>query len=319
MACPICVANAKISESRPYPGGRVGHLVECRRCGSFFLSFEALQDTPGILAGDADRIARVGYGVRRMQCSRQPPYFLREQIANMLATPLPSVFEQANNLVRWLGENGKGPGETEGLAPSTHQFIIGAKTPDGFALVVDHLFDTGYLTGRKAETMGEPGRADATLTFRGWEHFDQLQRGEADSRTAFMAMKYGDADTDELVNKVFRPAVAQTGFALVRLDDRPEAGLIDDRLRVQIRTARFLIADLSHGNQGAYWEAGYAEGLGKPVIYTCERKAFELEKTHFDTNHHLTVVWDIENAAQAAEQLKATIRATLPGEAKLTD
>ncbi len=248
-----------------------------------------------------------------------PPFLMTEQIENMLATPLPSVFEQANNLVRWLGENGKGPGETEEIGPATHQFIIGAKTPDGFALVVDHLFATDYLTGLKAETMGPPGRADATLTFRGWEHLDQLQRGEVDSRTAFMAMKYGDANTDKLVNEIFRPAVALTGFALVRLDDRPEAGLIDDRLRVQIRTARFLIADLSHGNQGAYWEAGYAEGLGKPVIYTCERKAFEHEKTHFDTNHHLTVVWDTENAEQAAEQLKATIRATLPDEAKLTD
>jgi hypothetical protein len=254
-----------------------------------------------------------------MQRGNEPPFLMREQINNMLATPLPSVFEQANNLVRWFGENGKGPGETEGIAPSTHQFIIGAKSPDGFALVVGHLFDNDYLTGRKAEAMGEPGRADATLSFRGWEHFDQLQRGEVDSRVAFMAMQYGDANTDRFVNEVFRPAVAHTGFALVRLDDRPEAGLIDDRLRIEIRTARFLIADLSHGNQGAYWEAGYAEGLGKPVIYTCERKAFEREKTHFDTNHHLTVIWDIENAEQAAEQLKATIRATLPDEAKLTD
>ena len=39
-----------------------------------------------------------------------------------------------------------------------------------------------------------------------------------------------------------------------------------------IRDAKFVIADLTHDNNGAYWEAGYAEGLGKPVIYICEKE-----------------------------------------------
>jgi nucleoside 2-deoxyribosyltransferase len=64
---------------------------------------------------------------------------------------------------------------------------------------------------------------------------------------------------------------APRGFKLTRLDDDPKAGIIDDRLRVEIRTSRFLIADLTHENRGAYWEAGFAEGDGKPVIYTCRK------------------------------------------------
>jgi nucleoside 2-deoxyribosyltransferase len=90
-------------------------------------------------------------------------------------------------------------------------------------------------------------------------------------------------------------------------------------LRVEIRTSRFLIADLTHGNQGAYWEAGFAEGLGKPVIYTCEKSQFEIYKTHFDTNHHLTVKWDKEQPEEFKKKLKDTIRATLPDEAVLMD
>ena len=132
-------------------------------------------------------------------------------------------------------------------------------------------------------------------------------------------MKYGDSELDRIVREYFRPAVVSTGFELYRLDDIPKAGLIDDRLRVEIRTSRFLISDLTHENAGAYWEAGFAEGLGKPVIYTCEKAKFDSYKTHFDTNHHLTVIWDKEKPELANEQLKATIRATLPDEAKLTD
>jgi len=73
-----------------------------------------------------------------------------------------------------------------------------------------------------------------------------------------MTMQYGDPLLDQLVEDHFRPAVAQTGIDLRRLDDEQPAGLIDDRLRVEIQSARFLIVDLTHSNRGAYWEAGYA-------------------------------------------------------------
>ena len=149
--------------------------------------------------------------------------------------------------------------------------------------------------------------------------YQELKLATADSRTAFMAMQYNEPELDNIVENVFRDAVRQTGFDLFVLRDHPKAGLIDDRLRVEIRVARFLIADLTHGNKGAYWEAGYAEGLGKHVIYTCEKKRFRRAKTHFDTNHHETILWDTENPQEAAGKSKNTIRATLPAEAKLTD
>lgn len=117
----------------------------------------------------------------------------------------------------------------------------------------------------------------------------------------------------------FRAAVRQTGFELRKLDDQPKAGLVDNRLRVELRRSRFLIADPPGGNSGAYWEAGFGEGLGRPVIYTCERASFEKEKPHFDTNHILTIRWDAENLAPACDELKATIRNTLSGESKMSD
>lgn len=136
-----------------------------------------------------------------------------------------------------------------------------------------------------------------------------------------MAMKYNEHPLEDIVESVFRKAVGQTGFELSILRDDRKAGPIDDKLRVDIRAARFLIADLTHGSQGAYWEAGFAEGLGKPVIYTCEKSVFEdpKSKPHFDVNHHLTVLWEASKPEDAAEELKATIRATLPAEARLTN
>jgi len=134
-----------------------------------------------------------------------------------------------------------------------------------------------------------------------------------------MAMKFGNDILTGLFQNHFKPAVRQAGFDLFRLDEEPRAGLIDERLRVDIRRARFVVADLTDGNHGAYWEAGFAEGLGKPVIYTCEESIFKGEKTHFDTNHLHTVVWTADEPKKAADDLKATIRATLPDEARMND
>jgi hypothetical protein len=89
--------------------------------------------------------------------------------------------------------------------------------------------------------------------------------------------------------------------------------------RFALRTSRFIIADLTHGSGGAYWEAGFAEGLGRPVIYTCRETEWIERKTHFDTNHLVTVTWNVGKLEHAGAQLAATIRATLPAEAKMTD
>jgi nucleoside 2-deoxyribosyltransferase len=82
-----------------------------------------------------------------------------------------------------------------------------------------------------------------------------------------------------------------------------------------------VVADLSNQNNGAYWEAGFAEGLGKPVIYIC-RAADEYGEeiaTHFDASHRHTVKWDLAAPADFAIRLKAVIRNTLLGDANQSD
>jgi len=249
--------------------------------------------------------------------SGEPVLLTDDLVANIMDQPLPSPVEQAERFVLWLGSSKHPPGELVLVQPATHQSIMGATTLKGFKLVLDELLRSGLLAPVPSS---EPdGRAKVFLSVQGWRRYEELKRASSDSRKAFMAMKYGDKRLDKLFEDVLRPAVKQTGFDLVRLIDRPKAGLIDNRLRVEIRTARFLVADLTHENAGAYWEAGYAEGLGKPVIYTCEKTKFETCKTHFDTNHHLTLQWDSNGSTEMVEELKATIRATLPAEAKLAD
>ena len=57
----------------------------------------------------------------------------------------------------------------------------------------------------------------------------------------FMAMNTGRKEVDWIYENYFKNAVRATGFDLYCLDEAPKAGLIDDKLRVEITTSRFLI------------------------------------------------------------------------------
>ena len=310
-SCPIY--QSQLKESRD------ASFFSCPLCGDFILSSSLLASIPYTLKKDCDASAKISHALQSMQQINEVEELYTTTVDEILKRPLPLPKEQADIFIRWLAKNIDGPGETVWVEPETHRSIIGAKSPKGFALVLRHLFDIGLVTGHLAETLNGPGQAYVTLSFEGWDYYEQLRIGRAAYRKAFMAMQFDNQQLDEVLKTVFKPCAKQAGFELIKLDDLPRAGLIDDRLRVEIQSADFVIADLTHDNLGAYWEAGYAEGLGKPVIYTCEKQKFDKEKTHFDTNHHLTIVWDETSPEIAGENLKATIRATLPELAKQED
>lgn len=305
--CPVC--ESLLNEARGVAGGI---FFSCPLCGEFKLTDSLVADLPDTLQRNKEANKKISHAIRLMQNNSKVAELSSYTVDEVLKRSLPSPKEQADLLIRWLAENTEGPGNLVQVGPSTHSSIVGAKSPKGFELVLNHLFDIGLVIGTLNGSMGHPGKALASLSFDGWDYYDQLRQGGVTYRKAFMAMKFGDDHLDLMLENIFKPSVKKAGFDLLRLDDLPKAGLIDDRLRVEIQSSDFIIADLTHDNLGAYWEAGYAEGLGKPVIYTCEKEKFENEKTHFDTNHHLTIIWDKNHPESAGENLKATIRATLP-------
>ena len=313
--CPVCKSNLINFCERPNDFD--GNQYFCPRCGDFRFARTLVSILPNKLSNAPSAWAKISHALQSMQANNQVAEMDSKTVDKVLERSLPSPSEQADLLVRWIAKNVNGPGETVEVRDATHGGIIGSKSDAGFKFVLQHLYDVELLSGNLAEDKSD--FSQVTLSFKGWEHYESLLQGDKTYRKAFMAMKFGDSTLDKIVNEVFRPAAQQTGFELRRLDNSQPAGLIDNHLRVEIQTSDFLIADLTHDNLGAYWEAGYAEGLGKPVVYTCEKMKFEQKQTHFDTNHHLTIKWDQDNPNCAAEELKATIRASLPELAKQQD
>jgi hypothetical protein len=314
MFCLICRCVC------PEEAGEQGNLFRCPRCGDYRATnyrsiVEGLDDEYPL-----GRFA-ASHAVRRMHSpGSRVPLITSYQLKNLWSSPLPNPQRQAELLILLLGNAGLPLGQWVSLP--TFQYCAEIGTADdptkaewtNFTLVRDYLAKEGLI-----DFQGDAHSHGCRLTMAGFARYEHLKREVVESRTAFMAMAFGNTALADVVNSHFRPAVKETGFDLYRLDDRPQPGIIDTRLRVDIRTARFLICDLTDENRGAYWEAGFAEGLGRPVFYTCERTHFQKVRTHFDTEHLYTVQWSTDRPQEAAEELKAAIRNTFPADAIMPD
>ena len=125
-------------------------------------------------------------------------------------------------------------------------------------------------------------------------------------------MKFNDPGLDSFVKDVVQPVVKEEiGYDLVDMRNVSQTGSIDNIMLVRIRDSAFVIADLTHDNHGAYWEAGYAEGLGKPVVYICEKTKFDEKGTHFDVSHYMTILWSNDDPKDDSKEFRKKLVATL--------
>lgn len=231
---------------------------------------------------------------------------------------LPSLNEQAMNFVRAVGDYFSETGEAKEISPPSCTPLVGSFGVGMFLKLLADLERKGVVdrvdAGRNVQLMSGAVDRPRTyeLTLAGWEMYDSERKGQFAGRYGFIAMKFGDEKLDAFVQDTVKPVVRTAiDYELVDLRDVPEAGIIDNIMRQRIRDAAFVLVDLTHDNSGAYWEAGYAEGLGKPVIYLCEQSKFDAHKTHFDTNHCTTVPWSVDDVDRFSKNLVATLRRTL--------
>lgn len=233
---------------------------------------------------------------------------------------LPSAAAQAANIVRFVGDSVSRSGEPIERFPREIHAMIGALNRKFAVRLINELVELRILTSEgltyftieDGKTPWPPEPMSISLSLDGWEQYESQNRGSFEGNYGFIAMQFGNDDLDDFVRDVVKPTVkTATGYDLIEMRDVATAGVIDNIMRTRIREAKFVIVDLTHGNQGAYWEAGYAEGLGKPVIYICEKTIFDTEKTHFDTNHCTTVPWSRDDDDCFKQQLAATLRRSL--------
>ena len=131
------------------------------------------------------------------------------------------------------------------------------------------------------------------------------------SRQAFVAMWF-DKSTEKAFKRGIEPAIEDAGYEARRIDQKEFLGKVDDEILAEIRKSRFVVADFTTSKKagargGVYYEAGFAQGLGIDVIYTCRKD--RMEAVHFDTNHFNHITW--KKPKDLRTQLQHRIEAVL--------
>lgn len=131
------------------------------------------------------------------------------------------------------------------------------------------------------------------ITVRGHARLAELATSMRDSSQAFVAMWF-DEEMTSVRNSGIVPGIKGAGYEAMVIDQKEHVNKIDDEIIGEIRRSRFIVADFTHGETGArgsvYYEAGFADGLGIPVIATC--RADVVDKIHFDRRQYNHLLWE---------------------------
>jgi hypothetical protein len=131
-----------------------------------------------------------------------------------------------------------------------------------------------------------------SMTPAGHRYLEKLARPGADKVQGFIAMWFHPS-MDSLVEQGFAPAIREAGWSPLRIDQKDHANRIDDEIIGEIRRSRFIVCDFTSERDkprgGVYFEAGFAHGLGIPVIWTCRQDL--IDQVHFDTRQFNHITW----------------------------
>ena len=97
---------------------------------------------------------------------------------------------------------------------------------------------------------------------------------------------------NDYYEKGIKKAIEDAGYIPIRIDFQDFNEKICDEIIAEIRRAKFLVADFSGLRSGVFFEAGFAKGLGREVIFSVRESDVEKLKEHFDTRQYNHIVYE---------------------------
>lgn len=164
--------------------------------------------------------------------------------------------------------------------------------------ILDILCELGYLAH---------DLSNYHITAKGWEKVSEMEQTESNNQ-GFIAMSF--SDKTKTISESFKKAISRCGYIPRRIDEKEHNNQIVPEILFEISRSKFVVVDVTYPNYGAYYEAGYAEALGKEVIICCCEDVFNSDKKpHFDIAQKSSIVWkdekDLEN--RLYRRIEATV------------
>ncbi|UCG59980.1 MAG: hypothetical protein JSU70_10755 [Phycisphaerales bacterium] len=291
----------------------VGHLelrhrVSCQRCGEYVITDCALDVTPNpfveqrlhLLSGLVRRTAERG-GLMTVESKLLEDR--SEFEARVLSVSPQSVQEKTDAMLAYVAEKSSYPGAAVTIDRARDWPLYYCRNAEELTFFLKHAHERELLD---LQTFVSSDPWEARLSVGGWDRLEQRMKQNPESRQAFVAMWF-DEETKDAYSQGIAQLEMDTGFSIMRIDMSQFNDKICDRILSEIRRSRFVMADVTGHRQGVYFEAGFAMGLGLPVIWTCRKD--DIERCHFDTRQYNHITW--ETPAELREKLRDRIEATI--------
>lgn len=268
-----------------------------------------------------------GWIVDQMRLGADPILVTSNVLQAVASQPRMEVLERVHRLYRFLGHRLMSIGRSTPWTASAYAGASKEREVEGIRVGArawtecssDEELDalTSYGFAQKALIEGEYS-GDISLSIDGWRLLEQLDQSGTSSDQAFVAMWFGPEVSDAYQGGI-APAIRDAGYVPMRIDQKEHANRIDDEIIAEIRRSRFVVADFTCGmvddggqpvaipRGGVYYEAGFAQGLGIPVIWMCRQD--HIDHVHFDTRQFNHITWT--DAADLRVKLKNRIGAVL--------
>lgn len=171
------------------------------------------------------------------------------------------------------------------------------------------LSDMGYIKVIVPVMSFDDVGAKYGITAKGWEKVSQLRQTNEVVKQGFIAMSFASNATH--IKECFIKAISDAGYKPMIINAKEHNNYIMPEIFYEIKRSKFVVADATFPNCGAYYEAGYALALGKEVIFCCEEKIFNNpdKKPHFDVVQKSMIIWKDE--ADLVKRLTNRITATV--------
>ena len=176
--------------------------------------------------------------------------------------------------------------------------------------LLDYMQRVGWIEERSRE--GSSVVSKHGISIDGHARLATLEQVNSDSSKAFVAMWF-DESMDEVWKQAIEPGIADAGYEAVRIDRKEHVNKIDDEIIAELRRARFVVADFTHGETGVrggvYYEAGFAHGHDIPVVFCCRKDV--IDEVHFDTRQYNHITWHPEKLGDFRRGLRTRIAAVI--------
>ena len=254
--------------------------------GDYKISAQAIQDVGALDPKDKAKLTTFLLELRR--AGDRTPLVDSDLVEKAkIAEPLP-VYTRAERFLRYLVKMPKHVGQR--FSTYFIQNELGAFAWSESTIIEDIMYFLHYLT-----TKGWLERQSHSymITVAGYQHVEE-QTTKKDLSQCFVAMWF-DPSMNSAYEEGIKKAVEECGYKPLRIDQKQHLNKIDDEITAEIRRSRFVVADFTHdaekGVRGSvYYEAGFAYGLGLPVIYSCHKDLGK--ELHFDTRQYPHILWE---------------------------